>query len=507
MKGELVRKLAAIWDHSGDALVLADVETRRLLDANPRAEALLGRSAEDLRRLHVHDLHPADRLAEVMAAFVRGTVTPGRFVDLEIVRPDGTRIPVEIGTASFVGNDGHTIAIGSFRDITERRLAEDGLRRLNWALSAVNRAALAVAIAESEPDMMRLLCEGLTGDVFTIAWVGLAEDDSAQSVTVAARAGAALGYLDGIEVSWGDNPNGRGPTGTAIREARTQLNNDPISNPAFAPWVKWAQQHDIRSSMATPLVRDRRTVGALTVYSNQPNAFVPEVVRLFEDLARELVVGLEARRHRVAYETEVQSNLAHTARYRTALEQMVAALASTIEKRDPYTAGHQRRVCELALEVALKLGWDSERCQSVYLAGMVHDIGKINVPSEILNKPGKLLAIEFELVKLHPMTGFEILKGIDFPWQLAEITLQHHERLDGSGYPDGLKGDAILLEAQVIAVADVFEAMSSHRPYRPALGEAAAIAELYRLRGGLLDAAVVDAAIEAFQPSAESIRS
>ena len=498
MKGETARKLSAIWQSSGDALLLADAGTRRLLDANPQAEALFGRSAEEIRTLSVEDIHPSDRLAEVLTIFGRGAGAPDRFTDQEILRSDGVRIPVEISAGSFTDDDGRLVVIGSFRDTSERVRAEGGTRRLNWALTAVNRAALAIATAETETDMMRLLCEGLTGDVFTISWIGIPDDTQQDSVAIAAAAGAALGYHDGIQFSLGDNPYGHGPLGRAFREGRTQVNNDPPGNPDFAPWSERADKHGVRSSIACPMIRDGTVFGVLTIYSNQSDAFVPEVVRLVEDLTRELVVGLDARRHRGAYEAEVKSNLAHTMRYRTALEQTVAALASTIEKRDPYTAGHQRRVCDLAMEVALKLGWDSERCQSVYLAGLVHDIGKINVPSEILNKPGKLLSIEFELVKQHPMTGFEILSGIDFPWRLAEITRQHHERLDGSGYPDSLTGDAILPEAQVIAAADVFEAMSSHRPYRPALGRDAGIAELRRLRGDRLDAAIVDAAIAVF---------
>ena len=498
MKSATGRKLEAIWKHSADALVLADMLSQKIVDANPSAAILFGYSVEEFRTLHVADLHPTDRLQEVMVAFLQAANSPGKFVDLEIVRADGARVPVEISTGTFVGDDGQLVGIGSFRDTSERVRANNGVRRLNWALSAVNRASQAIVTAESEADMMRLLCEGITGDAFTIAWIGLIQDGQGEPVVVAARAGRELGYLDGLFVSWGDNPDGRGPTGLAIRETRTQINNEPHSNQAFAPWSERARAHNIHSSMATPIVRNGEVIGALTVYSDQASAFGPEVVRLFEDLARELVVGLESRRHRAAYDAEVLANIEHIAHYKSSLEQMVAALAATIEKRDPYTAGHQKRVCDLALGVARRLGWDENRCQSVYLSGLVHDIGKINVPSEILNKPGKLLSIEFELVKLHPATGYEILKGIDFPWPLADITRQHHERIDGSGYPDGLIGDAILPEAQVIAVADVFEAISSHRPYRPALGHEAAIIELRRLRGNLIKAEIVDAAIDVF---------
>ena len=498
MNGETARKLAAIWQHSGDALVLADVETQKILDANPLAEVLFGYSCERFRTLNVLDLHPLDRQQEVIRIFIEGTANPGKYVDLEIQRSDGSRLPVEIHMSTFVGQGGRLIGIRAFRDISERVRAERGVRLLNWALTAVNRAAFAIATAETETDMMRLLCEGLTSDIFVLSWIGLVEDNPERSVLFAAKAGPSLGYLNGLEISWGDKPSGRGPTGCAIREARTQINNDALSNPSFAPWADRAFKNNILSSMATPLIRNHEAVGALTVYSNQVGAFTPDVVRLIDDLGKELVVGLDAKRHMSAYQIEAKRYLEEKLRYKGVLEQTIAALSTTIAKRDPYTAEHQRRVADYAVSVAIKLGWDLVRSESVYLAGLVHDIGKINVPSEILNKPGKLLGIEFELVKLHPMTGYEILKEIDFPWKLAEITKQHHERIDGSGYPDHLTGSNILPEAQVVAVADVFEAMLSHRPYRPALGRDIALAELRRLRNGLLDPEIVDAAIEVF---------
>jgi len=499
MKGETARKLAALWQHSGDALLLADAETRRILDANPSAETLFGHSAAVLKQRTIADLHPPEQAEEVQQAFAAGVAQPGVSDCFDIVRADGSRLPVEIRTGSFIGDGGRLVGIGSFRDISQRVRAENDTRRLNWALTAVNRAAFALASAGSEADMMRLLCEGLTGDGFVLSWVGLAQDDAARSISVAAKAGSAQGYLDRLELSWADVANGRGPTGLAIRHNRTEVNNDIQTNSAFAPWAERARAFQIRSSMSTPLLRQGRPFGALTIYSHQVNAFTPQVVRLFEDLGRELVVGLDAKRLLLAYELEARKFLEEKLKYKAVLEQAIAALATTIAKRDPYTAEHQKKVANYAVDISLKLGWDLDRCESVYMAGLVHDIGKINVPSEILNRPGRLIPAEFELVKLHPLTGYDILVGIDFPWKIAEITRQHHERLDGSGYPDGLKGEAIMPEAQVIAVADIFDAMSSHRPYRPTLGHKAALAELQRLRGHQLDATIVDAALEVFQ--------
>ena len=499
MSSDATRKLAAIWQHSGDALVLIDIKTHKILEANPRAETMFGYSGDQFRTLIIDDLHPYNISQEVVPVLLCCDIEAAARLDLTIIRSDGARLPAEVNTGRFIGGNNKTIVIACYRDNSEMVRAESGVRRLNWALSAVNRAALAIATAETESDMMRLLCEALTGDVFVLSWIGQANEADGQSVYVAAKGGTALGYLDGLEVSWGDIPYGRGPTGRAIKDAKTQVSNDAQSNADFSPWADRAMEFNINSSMAIPLIFDSSVTLALSVYSSQVNAFTPDVVRLFEDLARELVVGINAKRITVAYHNEAKKYHEETLRYKGVLEQTIAALATTIAKRDPYTAEHQRRVADYAVDVAVKLGWDLDRSESVYLAGLVHDIGKITVPSEILNKPGKLLPIEFELVKLHAMTGFDILSSIDFPWRLAEITRQHHERLDGSGYPDGLKGDEILLESQVVAVADIFEAMLSHRPYRPALGREAAITELRRLREGLLDPEIVDVAIEVFQ--------
>jgi PAS domain S-box-containing protein len=177
------------------------------------------------------------------------------------------------------------------------------------------------------------------------------------------------------------------------------------------------------------------------------------------------------------------------------LLQTIEAIASTVEARDPYTAGHQKRVANLASAIAAEMGLPSDKIQAIYLASTVHDLGKIRIPAEILSKPGRLNEIEFELVKSHPQTGYDIIKDIQFPWPIAQMVLQHHERLDGSGYPNGMKSGEVLLEAKIIAVADVVEAMSSHRPYRPGLGLDAALDEISKHRGRLYDAAVVDSCI------------
>ena len=167
--------------------------------------------------------------------------------------------------------------------------------------------------------------------------------------------------------------------------------------------------------------------------------------------------------------------------------------------RDPYTAGHERRVAGIAVAIGTELGFDEHRQEGLRVAGFLHDIGTISVPAEILSKPGKLSPIEFKLIQGHAEAGYEVLKNVKLPWPVAEVALQHHERADGSGYPQGLKGDAILFDARILALADVVEAMASHRPHRAALGIEAALAEIERGRGSAYDPVVADACLKLFR--------
>jgi putative nucleotidyltransferase with HDIG domain len=184
------------------------------------------------------------------------------------------------------------------------------------------------------------------------------------------------------------------------------------------------------------------------------------------------------------------------------LESTIKAMSLTVESRDPYTAGHQERVSDIAVAIAGHMKFSPERLRFLKMAGLIHDIGKLSVPAEILCKPTRLSAAEFNIMKEHPITGFKILKEIEFPFPLAEIVFQHHERMDGSGYPNKLSGKEILLEARILAVADVVEAMGSHRPYRPALGIGLALDEIKKNRNRLFDPEVVDICCDLFETGA-----
>ena len=189
----------------------------------------------------------------------------------------------------------------------------------------------------------------------------------------------------------------------------------------------------------------------------------------------------------------------YVARLEQAMQSTVNVVATIGELRDPYTHGHERRVGEVAAAIAAEMGLDSGRVEGIRIAGYLHDVGKIGVPAEILAKPTRLSKVEFDLVKDHARKSYEILKDVEFPWPVAEAAWQHHERLDGSGYPRGLKGDEVILEARILAIADTVEAMSSHRPYRPGLGIDAALAEIEKCRGSLYDPDAVDACVRLFR--------
>ena len=215
--------------------------------------------------------------------------------------------------------------------------------------------------------------------------------------------------------------------------------------------------------------------------------FLQKPVRIAEFIAR-LKRVIAERRSRI----ELKLNLE---KLRRAMEGIVEAISVTVEMRDPYTAGHQKRVADLACAIARAMGLKEDEIYGLRMASVIHDLGKITVPAEILSKPGQLSALEYELIKSHVQAGYDILKQIEFPWPLADIILQHHERLDGSGYPNGLKMEEIMMPARILSVADVFETIASHRPYRPSLGMQRALDEIRQNRGKLYDNRVVDVCV------------
>jgi hypothetical protein len=301
-----------------------------------------------------------------------------------------------------------------------------------------------------------------------------------------------LSYLDGLRLGWDENdPHGQGPSGFCTRTGSIQIMDDLEAAPTFARWRKRARKFGVRSAIAIPLLIEGAWKGALTVFSAKAGAFESEPVRVFQHLGDQIVHGILALRHKQLLDAE-HENLERTQKQLLdALSASVTAMVNAMESRDPYTAGHEGRVAEISVAIGREMGLDEWRLQGMRLAAMVHDMGKIAIPSEILNKPSRLTPEEFEFFKAHPETGYAILKDIPFPWPVALMVRQHHEKLDGSGYPLGLKGDELLLESKIIAVADIVEAIGSDRPYRRTLGLEAALEEVESMAGAKLDAEAV----------------
>ena len=372
--------------------------------------------------------------------------------------------------------------------ISDRDVAWAGLRKVNRALRTLIAANEAMVRVQTEEELLREMCRTLTGvGGYRMSWVCYAVQDEQRSVQIMAQSGFDDGYLESVQFSWADTELGQGPTGTAVRTGEPQLVRDVTSDARFAHWREDAIRRGYYSVLALPLKDTAGAVfGAVTIDAGEVNAFDEEEIRLMGDLVRDLSWGIGSLRDR-------EDRRRASEELHQGLEDAIQAIAATVEMRDPYTAGHQRRVGQLAAAIAGEMGLAPERIQGIHLAGIVHDVGKIGVPAEILSKPGKLLDLESRLIKLHAQVGYDILKDVKFPWPIAQMVLQHHERMDGSGYPSGLKGEQILLESRILTVADVIEAIFAFRPYRPALGMDTAIAEISAHRGTFYDPQVVDA--------------
>ena len=224
-----------------------------------------------------------------------------------------------------------------------------------------------------------------------------------------------------------------------------------------------------------------------------------ELESLVEKRTAELLESNKLLKNEIENRKQIQLELEQSfENLKKVMDATIQAIGLTVEKRDPYTSGHQMRVAKLTRAIAETIGLSEDQIEGVYVAASIHDIGKISLPAEILSKPIKLTEIEISLIQAHAQAGYDILKGIDFPWPIADIILQHHERMDGSGYPLGLAGDRITIEARIIGVSDVVETMSSHRPYRPSMGIDKALEEITRHSGTLYDADVVTACLKIF---------
>jgi PAS domain S-box-containing protein/putative nucleotidyltransferase with HDIG domain len=371
---------------------------------------------------------------------------------------------------------GHIIAL---------RLHQQTLSRLNRVLRTLNLSNRALVYSSGETEFEQEICNVLVCEAgYRSAWIG--ERDAAGGLETRAWGGEQIRVGGDIACARHD---------TVCRLVDTALERGELQRELLPAGERCPMCHvggEDTCIIALPLLSGGAAQGVLFVCSGQSEEMAPAEVELLQELADDLAYGIRMRRTS-GERDHAQAELA------SVLIKTVSVIALTVEKRDPYTAGHMQRVAELAMAIGRMMQLDEHTITGLQMGALIHDIGKIYIPAEILNRPGRLSPAEFNLIKTHPQVGYEIIRDIEFPWPVADMILQHHERIDGTGYPLALRGDAICLEARILAVADVVEAMSSHRPYRASLPVQLALDEIEQHRGTHYDSRVVDICLELFR--------
>lgn len=460
----------------------------RVLAVSENYKEMLGIEAKDMLGKTMAELFPPEFAAK-MTADDWQSVSSGEVLELEEElngRSYSTiKFPIHFGDSIYLA--GYTI------DITERKQHEIAIQRANRALKTLSAGNESLIHATDEKQLLQKMCDvAVQVGGYRMAWIGYAREAAGKPIEQMAQAGLGADAPELPALSWEDRAGEVCPAAQAVIQGKVQIVADIARDAGNHPWCEHARKNGYASCIALPLQDGKKMIGVMMLFDSKADSFDDEEIKLLEEMAGDLAFGISTLRVR-------KEHLEHELRLQRNMFQTIEAISGIVEMRDPYTAGHQLRVANLARTIARQMGLPEERQELIHLASIVHDLGKISVPAEILSKPGSLNDVEFNLIKMHPKAGYDILKGIDFSGPLAQIVLQHHERMDGSGYPQGLKGEEILLEARILGLADVAEALSSHRPYRPALGEDAAMSEIIRGRGTLYDAQVVDACITLFK--------
>ena len=441
---ESEERFSMIFQSSPVGITLSRLSDGRIVDVNSALVNMVGYSREESigrtsREVGVW-ICPEDR-----DRFVEGIRSRGRVEGIELrIRKKSGGEGIVLGSAGLISLAGEAHLLGMGLDITERKRAEEALR-------------------SSEERFKRYFELGLIGMVLSSPTQGTLEVND--------EACKMLGYErdELMHMSW----------------AQVTHPDDLEANYAYANRLL-AGEIDGYTYDKRYIRKDGKVIyGTMSAKCVRgPDGSIDYIVSLIQDITK-----------RKEAEERLGSTLANL---RKAIGGTIQAIVHVVEMRDPYTAGHQRRVADLARVIAVEMGLSPDIIEGIRIAAVIHDIGKVSVPAEILSKPGKLTQNELELIKDHPTTGYDILKDVEFPWPVAEIVYQHHERLDGSGYPRGLKGDDVLLEARIIALADVVEAIASHRPFRPAQGIDVALDEITKNKGVLYDPFVVDTCLALF---------
>jgi len=386
------------------------------------------------------------------------------------------------------------IAVGVKSIRFEERLKESNqkLEKLYSLQSVIREINQLLLRTTDEKHLYQQICNIIAKiELVKFVWVGLVNEKNFDIKPVA-FAGEKENFLLKVDIKWDDSKAGQCPAGVAIKTAQPHIINNVKSDLRYLPCRGDALKRGYNSIITLPLIHGGKVIGAMGAYSDKENAFSDKDVEFFKEVANDIAVGVKS----IRLEVDLQKR---NRQLQKSMESIIFIMGKIGESKDPYTAGHQKRVTQLATAIAKKMRLSEEKIEAIRFASLIHDIGKVGIPSEILSKPTKLNENEFALIKNHPSICYNIIKDVHLPWEVADIVWQHHERLDGSGYPRGLKGNEILLEARILGVADVVEAMSSHRPYRPALGIDKALEEISMNKGKLYDPDVVDACVKLFK--------
>jgi PAS domain S-box-containing protein/putative nucleotidyltransferase with HDIG domain len=567
---ESEQKYRAAIEQSLENIYILDFETRRVTEANPAMQRLLGYTSDEMSGLSIYDFidHPHSDVDErIEKALSEGRLFLG---ERRYRRREGSRVDVEVSVSRITYGGRSALCVVS-RDITERKRAEEALRTSEMQYRST-LDSMGDAIHFVDRDLRLILCNtalkrwnqelGLGTDlvgravfdvfpflpedvrseyaqVFTTGRTLVTEETTevaGQQIITETRKIPVLddqGTVSGVVTVLRDITERRCAL-AGLRESeekyRTLTENVSVgvyrntvgddgafieANPAMVKMFGYRDRDEFLSVRVSDLYQNPEERRSINIKLLADGFIKDEEIGLRKRDGTPFVgsvsaVAVKDSGGEVVYYDGIVEDVTERKRADRALEQSVTRLrrategiiqAMTIaaELRDPYTAGHQRRVTQLACAIARETGLPDERIEGLRMAGLIHDIGKMHVPAEILSRPGRLSSLEFGLIRTHPEVGYDILRSIEFPWPIADIIAQHHERMDGSGYPHGRVGEDVLLEARILAVADVVEAMSSHRPYRPALGIDIALEEVATHQGTLYDPEIVQACLRVFR--------
>jgi len=430
-------------------------------------------------------------IKKVSRKIFSGEIEPAEYHENPVLTRSGKERIISWHNTVLKDDDGKIIAIlSSGNDITEKKKSREKLQHLNTILRTIRNVNQLIIEEKDKKKLIKSVCRSFTKDRgYHSAWIALIDDKG--KLTEAAESGVGKDFKVLMERI------NKGKFTACWEKAMTSsgiiINKNPKKDCSDCPLT---ESYGNRGAMTVRLSHDKKTYGILSVSTPLEYIENKEDKDLFEEIAGDIAfalysLGLEEKR--IKSEEEIKNSYQ---KLQKTLKGTIDTLASIVEIRDPYTAGHQKRVASLAISISKELDLDKDKIEAIGTAAIIHDIGKINIPASILARPGKISSLEYDMIKTHPQLGYEMVKRIEFPWPIAKIILHHHERLDGSGYPEGLKGKDIVLAAKIIAVADTVEAMSSHRPYRPALGIDKALEEIKKGSGKLYDRKVVEACVK-----------